>query len=124
VNPAIKYTVGRIGLFLAIFMVLIPVPISIFLKLMIALIVSSAASWFVLRGWREQYSVQLQSSMERRRAEKQRLRSALAGEDEAPAEQATGMAADAQTATGAAAADNGAAAADNGTAADTDHHTP
>lgn len=81
-NPAIKYTLGRVGLFIASFLVTLPFPISIFLKLVIALIVSSALSWFVLRGWREQYSLQLQNAVERRKTEKEKLRSALSGEDE------------------------------------------
>jgi hypothetical protein len=83
VNPAIKYTLGRIGLFVAAFLVTLPLPISLLLKLVIALIISSVLSWFVLRGWREQYSLQLQSAVERRKSDKDKLRSALAGEDEA-----------------------------------------
>ena len=64
-NPALKYTLGRIGLFVAAFLVLLPIPIdNIFLKLVLALIVSSALSWFVLRGWREQYSLQLQNAVD------------------------------------------------------------
>ena len=82
-NPAVKYTLGRIGLFVAAFLVMLPIPIdNIFLKLVLALIISSILSWFVLRGWREQYSLQLQGAVERRKAEKDKLRSALAGEDE------------------------------------------
>jgi hypothetical protein len=82
VNPAIKYTLGRIGLFVAAFLVTLPFPFNILLKLVVALFVSSVLSWFVLRGWREQYSLQLQNAVERRRSEKDKLRSALAGEDE------------------------------------------
>lgn len=83
-NPALKYTLGRIGLFVAAFLVMLPIPIdNIFLKLVLALIISSALSWFVLRGWREQYSLQLQKAVEKRRSDKDKLRSALAGDDEA-----------------------------------------
>jgi hypothetical protein len=81
VSPALKYTFGRIGLFIAAFLVLLPIPINLFLKLAIAIVLSAALSYFVLRGWREQYSLQLQNAIERRRAEKEKLRSALAGED-------------------------------------------
>ena len=81
-SPAVKYTLGRIGLFVAAFLVLLPFPFSIFLKLVLAILISAALSWFVLRGWREQYSLQLQNAVERRKSEKQKLRSALAGEDE------------------------------------------
>jgi len=80
VSPAVKYTLGRIGLFVAAFLVLLPFPFSIFLKLVLAIVISAALSWFVLRGWREQYSLQLQNAVERRKTEKQKLRSALAGE--------------------------------------------
>ncbi|MCP2325855.1 cytoskeletal protein RodZ [Hamadaea flava] len=81
-SPAVKYTLGRIGLFVAAFLVLLPFPLSIFLKLVLAILVSAVLSWFVLRGWREQYSLQLQNAVERRKTEKSKLRSALAGEDE------------------------------------------
>ena len=81
-SPALKYTLGRIGLFVAAFLVTLPLPVSIFLKLVLALLISMVLSWFVLRGWREQYSLQLQNVVERRKAEKQKLRSALAGEEE------------------------------------------
>ncbi|NUR72043.1 MAG: DUF4229 domain-containing protein [Hamadaea sp.] len=80
-SPAVKYTLGRIGLFVAAFLVLLPFPLSIFLKLVLAVLVSAALSWFVLRGWREQYSLQLQNAVERRKTEKTKLRSALAGDD-------------------------------------------
>ena len=80
-SPAVKYTLGRIGLFVAAFLVLLPFPLSIFLKLVLAILVSAVLSWFVLRGWREQYSLQLQNAVERRKTEKTKLRSALAGED-------------------------------------------
>ena len=81
-NPAIKYTLARVGLFLAALLILLPVPISWLLRLALALIISAALSWFVLRGWREQYSLQLQNWMEHRKAEKNKLRSALAGDDD------------------------------------------
>jgi cytoskeletal protein RodZ len=83
VNPAVKYTLGRIGLFIAALLVLLPFTmISFLLKLVLALLISSALSWFVLRGWREQYSLQLQNAVEKRKADKDKLRSALAGDDE------------------------------------------
>jgi Protein of unknown function (DUF4229) len=82
VNPAIKYTLGRIGLFIAAFLVLLPVPVNLLLKLALALLISAVLSFFVLRGWREQYSLQLQNAVERRKSEKDKLRSALAGDDE------------------------------------------
>jgi hypothetical protein len=85
VSPLVKYTLGRIGLFLAVLLVLWPVPVlSPLVKLLVALLVSFALSWFVLRGWRDQLAADLADRVERRRREKERLRAALAGEDEPP----------------------------------------
>ncbi|MGH3680979.1 MAG: DUF4229 domain-containing protein [Natronosporangium sp.] len=85
-SPLIKYTLGRIGLFLAALLVLWPVPVlSPLVKLLVALLVSFALSWFVLRGWREELAANLAEKMERRKQERERLRSALAGEDDDPA---------------------------------------
>lgn len=88
-SPAVKYTLGRIGLFVAVLLALSPVDIDIFLKLILALVFSAALSFFLLRQWRDEMAYQLAESAERRKAEKERLRSALAGEDEPPAKGAT-----------------------------------
>ncbi|HEX6968176.1 MAG TPA: DUF4229 domain-containing protein [Micromonosporaceae bacterium] len=84
-SPAVKYTLGRIGLFVAILLAFWPVDIDIFLKLILALLFSAALSFFLLRQWRDEMANQLAAAAERRKAEKERLRSALAGEDEQPA---------------------------------------
>ncbi|MFV2008231.1 MULTISPECIES: DUF4229 domain-containing protein [unclassified Micromonospora] len=81
-SPAVKYTLGRIGLFVIVVLALWPVDINVFLKLMIAVIFSAALSWFLMRGWRDEMAQQIAESAERRRSEKERLRSALAGEDQ------------------------------------------
>jgi len=81
-SSAMKYTLGRIGLFVAAFVALLPVNIDIFLKLMLALIFSATLSFFFLRGLRDEMAYEMAQSAERRKAEKERLRSALAGEDE------------------------------------------
>jgi hypothetical protein len=52
---------------------------------MIAGVVSAIASWFLLAGWRNEMGSTIERSMSRRRADKERLRSALAGEDDTPA---------------------------------------
>lgn len=83
-SPAVKYTLGRIGLFVAVLLALWPVALDIFLKLILALLFSAALSFFFLRGWRDEMAYQLAESAERRKAEKERLRAALAGEDEEP----------------------------------------
>lgn len=82
-SPAIKYTLGRIGLFLIVFAVLFPTPLNILVKAMIAFAASAAFAFFLLRGWRDQMAEHLAQVASRRSAEKARLRSALAGDDEA-----------------------------------------
>jgi hypothetical protein len=85
-SPAIKYTLGRIGLFVAVALVLWPIDMNIFVKLMIAVLASAGLAYFLLRGWRDQMAQQLAASAERRRGQRERLRAALAGEDEKPRE--------------------------------------
>ncbi|AVT31174.1 MULTISPECIES: DUF4229 domain-containing protein [unclassified Plantactinospora] len=80
-SPAVKYTLGRIGLFLAVALALWPVEMNLFLKLMLAVAFSAALAFFLLRGWRDEMAQQLAGAAEKRRAEKERLRAALAGED-------------------------------------------
>ncbi|HEY6596924.1 MAG TPA: DUF4229 domain-containing protein [Asanoa sp.] len=84
-SAAVKYTLGRIGLFLAVALALWPVELNIFVKLMLAVFVSAALSFFLLPTWRNEMAAQLAAAARRRRAEKDRLRSALAGDDEPPA---------------------------------------
>lgn len=81
-SPAVKYTLARIGLFLVIALALWPVNANIFLKLMLAVIFSAALAYFLLRGWRDEMAQQLATGAARRKAERERLRSALAGEDQ------------------------------------------
>jgi Protein of unknown function (DUF4229) len=82
VSPAVKYTLGRIGLFLAVFGVLWPVNLNVLIKLMIAVLFSATLSFFLLRGWRDQMADRLAAAAERRKTERDRLRSALSGEDD------------------------------------------
>ncbi len=80
-NATVKYTLGRAGLFLAALLVLWPVGMNIFLKLMIAVVFSAVLGFFLLRDWRDQMAVLLATSADRRRAERDKLRAALAGEE-------------------------------------------
>jgi len=86
VNPAVKYTLGRIGLFIAVFVLLLPVPLNVLVKAMIALLASAGFAYFLLARWRNEMAEQLGSAAKRRSAEKQRLRAALAGDETAAAE--------------------------------------
>ncbi|WFE95873.1 DUF4229 domain-containing protein [Micromonospora sp. WMMD987] len=81
-SAAVKYTLARIGLFLVVVAALWPVGMDLFLKLMVAVIFSAAASFFLLRGWRDQMAEEVAAAAGRRRAEKERLRAALAGDDQ------------------------------------------
>jgi hypothetical protein len=84
-SPAVKYTLGRLGLFVAVFALLLPVPLAFLVKAMIAVIASAAFSYFLLAKWRNEMAEQLGSVAERRQAEKARLRAALAGDEAAAA---------------------------------------
>ncbi|MEU4333356.1 DUF4229 domain-containing protein [Micromonospora lupini] len=81
-SAAVKYTLGRIGLFVAVLAGLWLVDMNVFLKLMLALVFSAALSFFLLRGWRDEMAEEMAGAAERRRTEKERLRAALAGEDD------------------------------------------
>ena len=81
-SPTVKYTLARIGLFLVALMGLLPIRMDFFLKLMLAVIFSAALSFLLLRGWRDEMAQQLAEGVQRRRVEKERLRAALAGEDQ------------------------------------------
>jgi hypothetical protein len=81
-NPGLKYTLARFGILLvclipAVF--LFPTA-NLLLKLLVAFVVSAVASFFLLRGWRDEVAEQLSASATRRGGEKERLRAALSGE--------------------------------------------
>jgi len=80
-TPALKYTLGRVGLFVLCAVALLPVPLNIWVKLMIAVVASFALQHVLLRKWRQEMIGQVDAAMARRRQEKDKLRSALAGED-------------------------------------------
>jgi Protein of unknown function (DUF4229) len=80
-NPALKYTLGRVGLFVLCAAALLPVPLNIWVKLMIAVVVSFALQFVLLRKWRLEMIGQVDEAMARRRREKEKLRAALAGDE-------------------------------------------
>jgi hypothetical protein len=85
-SPAVKYTLGRLGLFVLVFALVLPVPLNFLVKAMIALVASAGFSYFLLAKWRNEMAEQLGSAAQRRQAEKSRLRAALAGDETAAAE--------------------------------------
>ena len=82
-SPALKYTLGRLGLFVVVFAALLPVPLNLLVKAMIALIFSAGLAYFLLAKWRIGMAEQLGAAAQRRRDEKTRLRAALAGDESA-----------------------------------------
>jgi Protein of unknown function (DUF4229) len=84
VNPFVKYTLARVGLFVVVAAVLLvlPLPINVLLKLMIAVLVSAILALVLLRGMRDEVAVRMSARAQERVQEKERLRAALAGEDE------------------------------------------
>lgn len=83
-NPMMKYTLARLGLFIAAAAVLLVVPVELnpFLKLGIALIASAILSFFLLRKLRDDVASQLADGARQRADRKEKLRSALAGEEQ------------------------------------------
>ncbi len=82
-NPIVKYTLARIVLFaVCAGLVFIPDGMDVLLKLLIALVVSAIASFFLLRQWRDEVAEQLSANSRQRMDSKERLRAALAGDDE------------------------------------------
>jgi ABC-type nickel/cobalt efflux system permease component RcnA len=81
-SPAVKYTLARVGMFVVIALALTPLRIDLFLRLIIALMITAVAAFFLLRKWRDEMAANITTSMASRKAEKARLRSALAGDDE------------------------------------------
>jgi hypothetical protein len=83
-SPVVRYTIARLGLFAVVALVLLALPIGldVFLRLAIALLVSALGSFVLFRGLRDQVAEQVAAAAERRAARRDRLRAALAGEDE------------------------------------------
>ena len=81
-NPMLKYTLGRLGIFVAVAVpaMLLLTSVDVLVRLMIALVVSAVVSYFALRRWREEVSRRIAESARRRTEDRERLRSALAGE--------------------------------------------
>ena len=84
-SPAVKYTLGRIGLFVVVLGVLSMFPLNLLVAGMVAVVVSAVASYFLLAKWRNEMNEQLVGAVARRSAEKERLRAALAGDEDAAA---------------------------------------
>jgi hypothetical protein len=84
VNPMMKYTLARFGLFIVAAAVLLVIPIELnpFLRLGIALIASAILSFFLLSKLRDEVANQLADGARERADRREKLRSALAGDDQ------------------------------------------
>ncbi len=83
-SPGLKYALGRLGIFVACAvptLLLLPKDMNLFLKLMIAFVVSAAISVAVLKRWRDEVAQQMATNSRKRSEQKERLRSALAGDE-------------------------------------------
>jgi mannitol-specific phosphotransferase system IIBC component len=78
----VKYTLARVGIFIVIAVVLMPLVHDLLLAMLISAVVTSVVALFVLKRWRDEVASTLENSMTARRAEKEKLRSALAGDDQ------------------------------------------
>ena len=83
-SPLLKYSLARLGLFVATVAVVlaIPIDVNLFLRLAIALILSAVLSFFLLRTMRDRVAEQLAVAARERAERRERLRSALAGDDQ------------------------------------------
>lgn len=82
-NPTLLYTLGRIAIFAVVAAVLYAFGFRSVILVVLALVLSMPLSYVLLRGVRLQMSAQIEEKLARRRAEKERLRSTLRGDDEA-----------------------------------------
>lgn len=80
VPPMVKYTLARVGMFVVVGVALAPL-VGLLLGMVISAIVTSVLALFVLRRWRDEVASTIETSMTRKRNEKAKLRSALAGDD-------------------------------------------
>jgi hypothetical protein len=82
-SPFMRYSLARLGIFVIVAAGLFFVPIQVdpLLRLMVALLVSAAVAYLLLGRLRVQVGEQVAGAAQRRADRKERLRSALAGED-------------------------------------------
>jgi hypothetical protein len=94
-TAGLRYALARVVIFVACVLpagLLLPRDMNLLLKLMIALVVSAVLSFVLLRKWRDDVAAQMSASARRRVEQKEKLRSALAGDDGAgPADSDLGL---------------------------------
>lgn len=78
----VKYTLARVGIFVVVALALMPLVHDLLLAMVISAVVTAVVALFVLRKWRDEVAATLTHSMTARRVEKEKLRAALAGDDD------------------------------------------
>lgn len=83
-KPFLKYNLYRAGLLVISLGLVWFLPLNLLVRLMLALVISGIASLFLLRNAREEISTHIAARVDRGKAERDKLRAALAGEDDQP----------------------------------------
>ncbi len=84
-NPGLRYTLARIVVFVVCTVpavLFLPSSLDLLLRILIGAVVSAIVSFLFLARWRDEMAESLSATFRQRREEKERLRAALAGEDE------------------------------------------
>lgn len=82
VHPGVLYTAARAGVFVVLLALLYSVGFRSFVLLFGATLLSLPVSYFLLRNQREAFASRVEGRVGQRKAEKDRLRAALSGDDE------------------------------------------
>ena len=82
VHPGVLYTGARALIFVVLLALLYSVGFRSWLLIFGALLISAPVSYFLLRGQRDAFAQRVEGRVGKRKAEKARLRAALAGEDD------------------------------------------
>ena len=82
-SPFMRYSLARVGIFVLVAggLFLVPIQVDPLLRLMVALLLSAILAYLLLGRLRVQVGEQVAGVAQRRADRKERLRSALAGED-------------------------------------------
>ena len=84
-TPGLKYTLARFGVFIVCTLpavLFLPKSLDILPRILIGFVLSAIISFTFLRRWRDEMAQQISDGLDKRREEKNKLRAALAGEDE------------------------------------------
>jgi hypothetical protein len=85
VTPGLKYTLARVGIFAVCTVpaiLLLPSSLDLLVRIFIGAVLSAVISVVALARLRGQMADQINTVVEQRRVEKEKLRAALAGDDE------------------------------------------